>query len=526
MGQTFCINADDRARLLELARTAHTQTLAQRCHIVLASATAGRSASMIAREFGTTPATVRRWQHRFLTGGPDGLTDTCRPGAPRQIGAEQRSAILALHAGGLNSRAIAAETGASQSSVSRIIREACGTDARPPRSPIPVEKVVERLTVTLFESLADETPLSRFLDAVEAATGADYSIMMIFTKDKRQPSLILSKGQPLEGSADYIARHYDQELLDGLPEGTVTTVSDRLTRDELRRTALYREYLVQYGVGYILGIDIGSVRGISGKFRLARLETGADFGARERAICQGLVPYLRAALQLFVQRIDMEAEKEALALTVSGMSVGSILVDSDGLILEANPPAQALLKQRDGLFATSTGKLALHSAGQSRELHDLIRRNAAAAIDPAAPGAPRAMPVNRPSGRDSIGLLVRPARGSSHNPLAIRPTALVHLVDPAQPRMTMINALMELFGLTPAEARVALSLANGHSIGETARNAATSRNTVRSQVRSIFSKMGINRQSQLIRTALISVALFSLPGDGQPAATTATAMRE
>lgn len=53
----------------------------------------------------------------------------------------------------------------------------------------------------------------------------------------------------------------------------------------------------------------------------------------------------------------MEAEKEALALTVSGMSVGSILVDSDGLILEANPPAQALLKQRDGLFATSTESL-------------------------------------------------------------------------------------------------------------------------------------------------------------------------
>ncbi len=522
MRQTFCIDADDRARLLELARTAHTQTLAQRCRIVLASATAGRSASMIAREFGTTPATVRRWQHRFLAGGPDGLADTCRPGAPRQIDAEQRGAILALHAGGLNSRAIAAETGASQSSVSRIIREACGT-AHPPCPLMPVEKVVERLSVTLFESLADKTPLSRFLNAVEEATGADYSIMMIFTKDKRQPSLILSKGQPLEGSADYIARHYDQELLDGLPEGIVTTTSDRMTRDELHRTALYREYLVQYGVGYILGIDIGSVRGISGKFRLARLETGADFGARERAICQGLVPYLRAALQLFVQRIDMEAEKEALALTVSGMSVGSILVDSDGLILEANPPAQALLKQQDGLFATSTGKLALHNASQSRELHDLIRRNATASVDPAAPGVSRAMPVNRPSGRDSIGLLVRPARGGDHNPLAIRPTALIHLVDPVQPRMTMINALMELFGLTPAEARVALSLANGNSIDETARNAATSRNTVRSQVRSIFSKMGINRQSQLIRTALISVALFSLPGDGQPSA---SAMQE
>jgi DNA-binding CsgD family transcriptional regulator len=64
--------------------------------------------------------------------------------------------------------------------------------------------------------------------------------------------------------------------------------------------------------------------------------------------------------------------------------------------------------------------------------------------------------------------------------------------------------------LTPAEAKVALSLSNGLSIGDMARQNAISRNTVRSQVRSIFSKMGINRQSQLIRTTLISVALFSL----------------
>jgi len=87
------------------------------------------------------------------------------------------------------------------------------------------------------------------------------------------------------------------------------------------------------------------------------------------------------------------------------------------------------------------------------------------------------------------------------------------LVDPEQPRVTVINALIELFGLTPAEAKVALSLSNGLSIKETASLSMTSAHTVRSQVRSIFSKMGINRQSQLIRTTLISVALFSLqPG--------------
>jgi DNA-binding CsgD family transcriptional regulator len=259
-------------------------------------------------------------------------------------------------------------------------------------------------------------------------------------------------------------------------------------------------------------VDIGTVRGISGKFRLARLETGADFGPRERAICQSLVPYFRAALNLFVQRIDTEAEKEALSMAVSGMSVGSIMVDPDAHVLEANSPALAILNQADGIIMTA-GKISLQNPGQSQQLHELIRRNAEAAIDPSLGGLMRAMLINRPSGKESISLLVRPAFSRTPRQLTIRPTALIHLVDPAQPRVTVINALIELFGLTPAEAKVALSLSNGLSIKEAARLSTTSAHTVRSQVRSIFSKMGINRQSQLIRTTLISVALFSLqPG--------------
>ena len=513
MTPILSISARDHADLTELARTAHTASLTQRCEIILASASPGATIASIARTLGTTQATVRRWQDHFRAAGLEGLADAQRPGAPRQISDVQRTFILNLHARGISSRQISNETGISQTSISRIIREARHQPPQPviaPAAPaLPIEKVIEKLVVTLFDSLSDEIPLTRFLSALETTIGSDFSIMLIFTKDRRKPALVLSEGLPLKGTESYLSTYYEKELLHGLQEGKVTTVSDRYTREELHQTDFYRQYLVQYGVGHILGIDIGTVRGISGKLRLVRQEHKQDFTPRERAICQGLVPYLRSALTLFVQRIDMEAEKEALSLTVSGMSVGSVMVDIDGHILEANPPAQAILKQRDGLFTTA-GKVTLHNPGQARELQDLIRRNAEASTDKTATGVPRAMMVDRPSGREGISLLVRPARDCSQNKLAIRPTALIHLIDPAQPRGTMINALIELFGLTPAEAKVALSLSNGHSIGETAETNATSRNTVRSQVRSIFSKMGVNRQSQLIRTTLISVALFSM----------------
>lgn len=513
MQQLLNIGDGDRARLRELAQSAQTPHFAQRCNIILASAAPGVSTTDIAQRLGTSPATVRRWQRQFAERGVDGLADAQRTGAPCQIDEHTRAAILDLHAQGLGTRGIATRTGISQSSISRVIRQARSSRQPAQAKPQgPVEKLVEQLAVELFDSLTDEVPLTRFLDRIKQETGSAYGIMLIFPQDKRRPSLILTEGEPLEGTLPYIEKYYAKEILVGIPEGVVTTTSDLLSREEFRATELYREYLVRYDVGYILGVDIGTVRGVSGSFRLSRLETGEDFGPRERAICQGLVPYLRVALNLFVQRLDMEAEKEVLSLTVSDMSVGSIMVDPYGHILEANPPALAILQQQDGLFVTA-GKIALHTPSQSKQLHDLIRRNAEASIDRSLPGLTRAMLVDRPSGKESISLLVRPAAGSTSRQLTIRPTALIHLVDPAQPRVTVINALIELFGLTPAEAKVALSLSNGLSIGDTARLSATSTNTVRSQVRSIFSKMGINRQSQLIRTTLISVALFSLqPG--------------
>ncbi|OCC23637.1 hypothetical protein MB02_10740 [Croceicoccus estronivorus] len=509
MERIISIGESDRSLLKELALSARTHSYAQRCNIILASAVPGTSAADISRQLGISQATVRRWQKQFAEHGVAGLADAQRTGAPRQIGEQTYAAIFDLHAQGLDTRRIATRTGVSQSSVSRIIRKAQPIQPPDTASCPQVDKVVEQLTVELFESLADDIPLSRFLTKVQEATGSDYGIVLALSQGKKKPTLVLSDGRSLEGTLPYLEKHYHRELLADLSEGVVTLVSDLFSPEELRQTDYYKEYLSHYGIGHILGVDIGTVRGISGKFRLARLETRMDFGARERAICRGLVPYLRAALNLFVQRIDTEAEKDALSLTVSGMSVGSIMVDPDAHVLEANPPALAILGEADGIITTA-GRIALQNPSQSRQLHELIRRNAEASIDQSVSGLTRAMLVDRPSGKESISLLVRPATRYNRRQLTIRPTALIHVVDPAQPRVTVINALTELFGLTQAEAKVALSLSNGFTINDTARLGATTKNTVRSQVRSIFSKMGINRQSQLIRTTLISVALFSL----------------
>ena len=70
------------------------------------------------------------------------------------------------------------------------------------------------------------------------------------------------------------------------------------------------------------------------------------------------------------------------------------------------------------------------------------------------------------------------------------------------------TSIRESFGLTAAEARLARKLRDGRSLQEAAEELSVSVNTVRNQLRAVFDKMGLKRQSDLIRalTELSSLA--------------------
>ena len=75
----------------------------------------------------------------------------------------------------------------------------------------------------------------------------------------------------------------------------------------------------------------------------------------------------------------------------------------------------------------------------------------------------------------------------------------VFLSDPNLQQPISIDSLVSVYNLTPSEAQVAISLANGHSIDEIANASHHSAHTIRSQLKSVFRKTGVSRQSELIK---------------------------
>jgi transposase len=123
------VSPAQKAELERIARQSRSsRSSAFRARIVL-ECTGGASNAAVAAKLRTTGFTVGLWRNRFIAEGVAGLGDEPRPGAPRQIGDEKIERLVRLTlektpkgATHWSSRMLAAKTGLSQSTISRIWR--------------------------------------------------------------------------------------------------------------------------------------------------------------------------------------------------------------------------------------------------------------------------------------------------------------------------------------------------------------------------------------------------------------------
>jgi DNA-binding CsgD family transcriptional regulator len=185
------------------------------------------------------------------------------------------------------------------------------------------------------------------------------------------------------------------------------------------------------------------------------------------------------------------------------LSVGMIAVDAQATVLFANQTAERLLRAGLGLTCRQ-GCLGATDPTKEGELRRLIQQAGLAALGRLSEaGGVLALP--RIEGRP-LSLLVCPLRPHALT-LGPTPAALIIFGDPDANPSTSTQALIELYGLTLAEARLMAALVDGERLEHYADRQGISVNTARTQTKQIFAKTGHGRQADLIREALANPAL-------------------
>ena len=177
------------------------------------------------------------------------------------------------------------------------------------------------------------------------------------------------------------------------------------------------------------------------------------------------------------------------------------LVDAGLKVKLVNPAAERLLSQRDAPLYIADGQLHAADAATDRRLKRLVGQAASPSGDPpVAAGAAlvAGFEADTASASALVATILPFARTEAYG-LPFRRLALVALrpIGPADPQ-AFGEQLAAAFGLSPAEARLAATLAGGRSLREAAIAGGVTVKTARTYLERVFRKTGTGHQGQLV----------------------------
>lgn len=176
-------------------------------------------------------------------------------------------------------------------------------------------------------------------------------------------------------------------------------------------------------------------------------------------------------------------QAQTLQAILDQMPQGTILCDCTSRLIYANSVALSFLTAADGIQLH--GGMVIAAIGDRKALRAAV----AQACHMTAPRA-ETLFIRRAAGPPLL-VSAAPIQGEGTRWALL----LVHAVSDLGEKAT--SRLQHLFRLSPAEADIAVKLANGFNLSEIANERHVSMGTIRTQLKSLASKLGCRRQAEI-----------------------------
>lgn len=191
----------------------------------------------------------------------------------------------------------------------------------------------------------------------------------------------------------------------------------------------------------------------------------------------------------------------------------AVLINARGRIVLANTAAERLLQADDGLSVDGGGGLQMTAAfpAEAAALSKTLAQALAVATGTSDTlGEP--LRLKRPSGAPPLLVLPVPLPPPAFELWNLLEPArvLVLIIDPVAQKHSKASTIRSAFGLTLAEARVAILVASGLTGPQTAEALGISASTVKTHLKRCFDKVGVHSQVALAR--LIATVPIDLTG--------------
>ena len=264
-------------------------------------------------------------------------------------------------------------------------------------------------------------------------------------------------------------------------------------RGELESTAFYQEVLsavdVHYSIGFCLTSDsCDRLTGLS----VSRDRHRPAFEPEALQLAQRLLPHLRNVHHLS----HTFQQLENTASIMDRVAYGIWLLDAGGHVIRANNAGQVLLADRGG------GLQQRNSALKAAWPADKVTLDMAIKYGTSPCGSRRSdLLLHNATGQPWAACNVHPlSRNTLDALVATTPAACIVVVHPFTTTTPAGEAtLRAVFGLTPAEAKLAEALLRHGCLSACNTEGGKSYETLRTQLKALFVKTETHRQADLIR---------------------------
>ncbi|MBL8650482.1 MAG: helix-turn-helix transcriptional regulator [Sphingopyxis sp.] len=270
--------------------------------------------------------------------------------------------------------------------------------------------------------------------------------------------------------------------------GSVVDSNDIMTREEFVATEFSRNFLAPWGIDRLVGVLLDR----RGNERLGLMIPGPgdrDVERLKRGL-RTLAPHIQRAMRISdrIATLDLAAGAARAAADAAPFAIFSL--DDQLGILAANSRASSY--ERAGFVRLAGDRFAFTHSASQKQLLDLVR-------SPSPTGL--AFQTIGQDGKECPVLVARITRQSAPQigGVALGASLIVTLGSaPGETPVVEIDRVAQWFGLTPSEARLAVTLGAGKSVQDYAAQRAISLNAARFLLKGVFRKTGATSQAQLV----------------------------
>jgi len=190
------------------------------------------------------------------------------------------------------------------------------------------------------------------------------------------------------------------------------------------------------------------------------------------------------------------------ALALDYIETGVFVVDGDSRIQFVSAAARRLVDA--GRLSVRNGLLTSPIGSETTALRRAIKQSVEGAVSGASP-----MTFQRLGDADDVLCLGIVAIRDPGSPTTRAPFVMLFATRPCEASLPDTRQLRSHFGLTDAQAKLAIEIAKGEGLKACARRLGIAVSTGRSHLKQIFEKTETRRQAELVR--VISACRFNVP---------------